>query len=121
MYIGLIPEQPLFPSEHLTLVYMGKTPTDAMIEVGEMIVNLYNVRDRISARFETTVIGHAIMGSKHVQLLDAVAVEWRKLCEQCGLDKSGYPSWVPHISAKLRANMRPVGAVIRFPRAELRP
>jgi hypothetical protein len=120
-YIALVPEFPLFLQEHCTLAFLGREPKPQEEEMARRIVDLYNLAARRNGVQKTEVIGHGILGAKRVQLLDGFALAWRELTEQCGLDKSGYPSWVPHISARERHHLRPVGEVVRFPFAEYRP
>ena len=107
MYIGLIPENPLFEGEHMTLVWMGhvhdplkirlaediaQTVTDWLIEEPSLFW-LHEYSD-LDGHSEQPVRVGTVTGTRmpRMQL-------YRQACQTLGLNASEYSTWEPHITS----------------------
>lgn len=104
MYIGLIPEHPVFNDEHLTLCWLGHEvdPDDARLaEIIARKVSHWLFVDR-----PTFFIAHrqifrdgaiaGIVRSTHPAAMGPL-YKWRSVCQDLGINKSQYP-FQPHIT-----------------------
>lgn len=119
MYIALIPEEPRFPKEHMTLVWMGRNPSDDDIEVAQGITTLVGRSLKIApatCNFQRC----GILGSQYVSFFNVPERIWfyRMLAVKHGLDMSEHNLWRPHVSAKRKSDLR--REAFQLVRAELR-
>lgn len=119
MHVRLVPSYTLHQDEHLTLVWCGKKNGDefsALVSSYAQLVDAALMHEPL----RLTIKGHGILSSSHVSFLDPDPrlAEFRAFGERLGLNKSTYPSWLPHITAPGTKYLREIGSSVTFRRAQ---
>lgn len=114
MYIGLIPDNPVFEGEHLTLCWLGHEPTQLVMRVATDIAEVVSVWlqekpslwwlydwDALEGRTDDTVRVGLVSGTFMGRLR-----AFRTCCENLGLNQSEY-LWNPHITSQFKGEDYP--------------
>jgi len=124
-YIALIPQHPLFPEEHLTLVYLN-SPNVSMshdeVRAAEALTKLINFVPLEDDTLWFVVEGYELFAYKTMVATGSVSPaiqNFRDIAERLGLNKSLYGPWRPHITGQ-QGSWREVNEVVPFNHARLK-